>query len=148
MDNTKKPKLSFAPMEGVAGYVYRNVFHTCFGGIDSYYAPFIGTSPVGITKMKEFKDILPENNQGITLIPQLLSCRAEDFLLAAGQIKALGYKHINLNAGCPSGTVTAKGKGAGLLKEPEKLREFYPRLKPYFLAYDAEEMARRAAAAP
>ena len=31
---------------------------------------------------------------------------------------------------------------------PEKLREFYPRLKPYFLAYDAEEMARRAAAAP
>ena len=31
---------------------------------------------------------------------------------------------MNLNLGCPSGTVTAKGKGAGFLGEPEKLDRF------------------------
>lgn len=118
----------FAPMEGVAGYIYRNAYHTYFHHIDKYFAPFIVTSPNGIRRMKEFKDILPENNEGIRLIPQLLSNHAEDFIQAAKEIEALGYDEINLNVGCPSGTVTSKGRGAGLLLKPEELDRFLDRI--------------------
>lgn len=118
----------FAPMEGVAGHIYRNAYHTYFHNIDKFFAPFIVTSPNGIRRMKEFKDILPENNEGLRLIPQLLSNNAEDFILAAREIEALGYEEINLNVGCPSGTVTSKGRGAGLLLNPEELDRFLDRI--------------------
>ncbi len=119
-----KTKFYFAPMEGVAGYIYRNVYHEHFHHIDQYFAPFISTSPNGISKMKEFRDILPENNKDMCLIPQLLSNNADDFILAAKQIKDIGYHEINLNVGCPSGTVTSKGKGSGMLLDIEKLDHF------------------------
>lgn len=114
----------FAPMEGVAGYIYRNAYHTYFHQIDKFFAPFIVTSPNGIRRMKEFKDIIPENNVGIRLIPQLLSNNAEDFIQAVKEIEVLGYNEINLNIGCPSGTVISKGRGAGLLLKPEELDRF------------------------
>ena len=114
-------KFYFAPMEGIAGFWYRNAYHTFFHNIEKYFAPFIVTSPNGIKRMKEFKDILPENNQGIRLIPQLLSNHAPDFLMAANEIAELGYDETNLNVGCPSGTVTSKGRGAGLLLKPDDL---------------------------
>lgn len=118
----------FAPMEGVAGHIYRNAYHTYFHNIDKYFAPFIVTSPNGIRRMKEFKDILPENNKGIRLIPQLLSNNEEDFIQAAKEIEEYGYDEINLNVGCPSGTVTSKGRGAGLLLKPEELDRFLDRI--------------------
>lgn len=117
-------KFYFAPMEGIAGFWYRNAYHTFFHNIEKYFAPFIVTSPNGIKRMKEFKDILPENNQGIRLIPQLLSNHAPDFLMAANEIAELGYDEINLNVGCPSGTVISKGRGAGLLLKPDDLDRF------------------------
>lgn len=118
----------FAPMEGVAGHIYRNAYHTYFHNIDKFFAPFIVTSPNGIRRMKEFQDILPKNNEGLRLIPQLLSNNAEDFILAAREIEAFGYEEINLNVGCPSGTVTSKGRGAGLLLNPEELDRFLDRI--------------------
>lgn len=124
----------FAPMEGVAGYIYRNAYHSYFHHIDKFFAPFIVTSPNGIRRMKEFKDILPENNKGLRLIPQLLSNNAEDFIQAAKEIEALGYEEINLNVGCPSGTVTSKGRGAGFLLKPEELDRFLDRI------YQSSEM--------
>nr|MDE7432183.1 tRNA-dihydrouridine synthase family protein [Lachnospiraceae bacterium] len=110
------------------GHIYRNAYHTYFHNIDKFFAPFIVTSPNGIRRMKEFKDILPENNEGLRLIPQLLSNNAEGFILAAREIEALGYEEINLNVGCPSGTVTSKGRGAGLLLNPEELDRFLDRI--------------------
>ncbi len=117
-------KFYFAPMEGIAGYIYRNAYNEYFHGIDKYFAPFLSTSSGGVRRMKEFKDILPENNQGMYLVPQLLSNRAEDFVKAAREVQALGYRELNLNVGCPSGTVTSKKKGAGLLLDTEKLDNF------------------------
>ena len=114
----------FAPMEGVAGYIYRNTYNKYFDNIDKFFAPFISTSPNGIKKMKEFKDILPENNKGINIVPQLLSNSYEDFVVAAKEIKEFGYNEINLNVGCPSGTVTSKKKGAGMLLDLEYLDNF------------------------
>lgn len=114
-------KFYFAPLEGITGYLYRNAHYKLFGGPDKYFAPFIGTNQNGIRKIKEIRDILPENNRQIPLVPQLLSNKACDFIQYAEKIQQLGYQEINLNLGCPSRTVTAKKKGAGFLAFPEEL---------------------------
>lgn len=113
-----------APMEGITGYVYRNAFASSFSGIDKYISPFIVPHRNRKFKTKELKDIFPENNRNIRLVPQLLTNDAEDFLRASEEFAAMGYTEINLNLGCPSGTVTAKGKGAGFLAYPKELDAF------------------------
>ena len=72
-------KIYFAPMEGVGNYIYRNSYNQVFGNVDKYFAPFIYAGPNGIMNMKETKDILPENNEGIILVPQLLSNNSDAF---------------------------------------------------------------------
>lgn len=114
-------KYYMAPMEGITGYIYRNAFAKYYGGIDRYFAPFISSKKLG---NKEKNDLCPENNIGIEVIPQVLTNKAEDFLSIANIMQQYGYKVINLNLGCPSGTVVAKGRGAGFLAEPEKLDNF------------------------
>lgn len=117
-------ELYFAPLEGITGYVYRNVHARHFSGIDKYFAPFISTSSHGFQKRKEVRDILSENNEQMHLVPQLLSNCAQDFIDYGRKIYELGYSEINLNLGCPSRTVVSKGKGAGFLAEPEALDQF------------------------
>lgn len=117
-------KLYAAPMEGVTGYIYRNAHHDCFRGIDKYFSPFIVTSQKGVMKNGDLRDILPENNRNLTLVPQILSNDAKDFLVTAEQIKELGYPVVNLNLGCPSKTVVTKRKGAGFLAELDQLDAF------------------------
>lgn len=114
----------FAPLEGITGMIFRQAYEKNFGGIDVYYTPFVTTRDGGIMKAKERKEILPENNLGICLVPQIMTNQAEDFCTAAAQLSEMGYSEVNLNLGCPSGTVVPKGKGAGFLKEPEKLDRF------------------------
>ena len=75
--------------------------------------------------------MLPENNAGIDLVPQLLTGSPEQFLAGAAILRDLGYSEVNLNLGCPSGTVTAKGKGAGLLY-PERREELIRLLDEIF----------------
>lgn len=113
-----------APMEGITGWGYRNTFQKHFGHIDKYMTPFLSPgSSKGFTN-RQIQEILPEHNQGICVTPQLLTCRSQDFIWAAKELKQLGYKEVNLNLGCPSGTVTAKKKGSGFLAYPEELNEF------------------------
>lgn len=114
----------FAPMEGVTGYIYRNAHHDFFPGIDKYFAPFISPSNNGAFHPKELRDVMPENNPDLVLIPQILANRADYFIQAANDLKKLGYEEINLNLGCPSGTVVAKKKGAGFLENTEALDAF------------------------
>ncbi len=117
-------KFYFAPMEGVTGYIYRNAHAAFFNPVDKYFSPFIVANQHGNFKTKEIKDVLPENNRGIPLIPQLLTNNSNDFIQTAKKMKQLGYEEINLNLGCPSGTVVAKGKGSGFLAKPEALNQF------------------------
>jgi len=118
------PFIDCAPMEGLTGAAYRRCHSCFFPGVDRYYAPFV--SPGGDRRFtpKELRELLPENNRGFVLIPQILTKSSSDFLWCAGELKAMGYDCVNLNAGCPSGTVTAKGKGAGLLADTEALDRF------------------------
>ncbi len=117
-------RIYFAPMEGITGYRYRNLHHRYFPGVDKYFMPFLSPSQGHTFTRREREDILPEHNQGMSVVPQLLARRSEDFLWAAGELAAVGYGEVNLNLGCPSGTVTAKGKGAGFLGRPEELERF------------------------
>lgn len=114
----------FAPLEGLTGYIYRNAHHTFFNNIDKYFSPFIVASQSRSFKTREINDILPENNQGFVLIPQLLTNHAKDFIHTSKNIKLLGYDEINLNLGCPSGTVVSKHRGSGFLAKKEELNLF------------------------
>ncbi|NMM64341.1 tRNA-dihydrouridine synthase family protein [Clostridium sp. P21] len=114
----------FAPMEGLTGYIYRNAHKAFFNNVDKYFSPFIVANQSDRFKTKELRDVLPENNEGIVLIPQLLTNKAEDFIHTAKKIKQMGYNEINLNLGCPSGTVVSKNRGSGFLSKPEELDQF------------------------
>lgn len=117
-------KFYFAPMEGVTGHIYRNTHNTFFNNIDKYFAPFIVANQGENFKARELNDILPENNQGLVLVPQILTNNAKDFINTSKKIKQLGYNEINLNLGCPSGTVVSKNRGAGFLAKREELDAF------------------------
>lgn len=115
---------SFAPLEGITSAAYRQAHHRHFPGVCRYYAPFISPTIHHVLTPREQRDILPQYNEGITVIPQLLTKNADDFLWAANDLAAMGYGEVNLNLGCPSGTVVAKGKGSGFLAHPEELERF------------------------
>ena len=117
-------KYYFAPLEGISGCLYRNLHHQFFDGVDAYFAPFISTSHSTDKRKKEMRDILPENNPGVPLIPQLLSNNGELFLEYQEAIADLGYTEVNLNLGCPSKTVVAKRRGSGFLGDLDELHRF------------------------
>lgn len=121
-------KFYLAPMEGITGYVYRCASHQFFPYIDRYFTPFITPNQTRKLTSREMNDILPEHNQGMAVIPQILTNQAADFLWAAGKCKELGYQEVNLNLGCPSGTVVSKHRGAGFLALPRQLDEFLYRV--------------------
>lgn len=117
-------QLYLAPMEGITTYFYRNLCHEMYPFIDKYFTPFIVTKTKTHFNWKELKDLAPENNQGINLVPQVLTNNAEDFLVMIEALEGLGYKEINLNLGCPSLTVVNKFRGSGFLAKPQELEQF------------------------
>lgn len=117
-------KLYFAPMEGVTDAIYRRVHRRNFGGVQKYFMPFISPSHSLTFSRKEQFEMDPRQNAGVPVVPQILANNADYFQATAELLRDLGYQEINLNLGCPSGTVTAKVKGSGLLREPDRLRAF------------------------
>lgn len=108
-------------MEGVTGAETRRVHRRMFPGADRYYAPFVSPDAAGNIKHTQLEALRAEAGPGTDLVPQVLANDPAAFLAAARRLADLGYPEINLNAGCPSGTVTAKRKGAGLLADRDAL---------------------------
>lgn len=106
-------KYYMAPMEGLTGYIYRNAYQKYFHDIDRYFTPFITNKKLDF-KVK--KDIDPEHNQGMEVVPQILTNQPDDFISIVNQLKQYGYDEVNLNLGCPSGTVVAKTEGLDFLR--------------------------------
>lgn len=117
-------KYYLAPMEGITGHVYRNAYKKYFDNIDKYFTPFIVPNQSLSLKTKELRDLLPENNLGLNIVPQILTNDAEGFILTANKLKQLGYDEINLNLGCPAGTVVSKKRGSGFLAFKDELDKF------------------------
>ena len=114
-------KYYLAPMEGLTTYTFRTVWNTYYGGMDKYFTPFISNRRMN---SRERNDILPEHNEGMHTVPQILTNRADEFLALAGQLADYGYTCVNLNLGCPSGTVVSRNRGAGFLSVPGELDRF------------------------
>ena len=124
-------RIYFAPLEGITGYVFRSAYSEIYGHIDKFFAPFISPSEKHPMTSRERKDVAPENNRGLNLVPQILTCRSDCFIEAARELQSMGYHEVNLNLGCPSGTVCAKGKGAGFLPETLALQKFLDDIYSY-----------------
>ena len=116
--------LDLAPMEGITGAVFRRFHHAYFPGVDRYYMPFISPTQHRTLTNREARDLPMADRVPFTAIPQVLTKVADDFVWAAGQCADRGYTEVNLNLGCPSGTVVSKGKGSGMLSDPDNLDRF------------------------
>ncbi len=117
-------KYYFAPMEGITGYIYRNAYEKHFGNIDKYFMPFISPTVHKDFTGRELNDIIPEHNRFINAVPQILTNNYEYFINTVNELEKFGYNEVNLNLGCPSGTVVSKYKGAGFLSIPKELDQF------------------------
>ena len=116
-----------APMEGFTDRVWRQTHQKWFGAqgaADRYYAPFISPPENRVLIKKKMAELAPAANPGAPVIPQLLAKDGELAAWMIGQLRALGYTEVNLNLGCPAGTVTAKGKGSGMLRDLAKVDAF------------------------
>ena len=117
-------KYYLAPMEGITGFIYRNAYEKFFHNIDKYFTPFIVANKSKSLKTKELRDVLPENNKCKNIVPQILTNDPEDFIITSKRLQQLGYNEVNLNLGCPSGTVVSKNRGSGFLALRDELDRF------------------------
>ena len=118
-------QLSLGPFQGITDAPFRNVFKRHFGGIDKFYTPFFTGIQKDHAKNLQVEEIDPQCNDVDTLTPQILSTDAKELLRFAKQCKALGYKEINLNMGCPFPRVANKKRGCGFLPYPDKVEELF-----------------------
>lgn len=114
----------FAPMEGITDSIYRRLHYEYFGGVDRYYMPFFSPTIHRALTNREERELPMADSVRFPAVPQVLTKVAEDFLWAAQVCRDRGYGEVNLNLGCPSGTVVSKGKGSGMLRDPDALDAF------------------------
>lgn len=120
----KTVKYYMAPLESVTTWIYRQAHAKIYGRLDKYFIPFLEPHEKRDFKTRELQEILPEHNENIYVVPQILTNRSEGFIKLAKALKDWGYEEVNLNLGCPSKTVVTKGKGSGFLAKPEELERF------------------------
>ena len=110
-----------SPLQGFTDFRFRNAFHKYFGGIDTFYSPYIRLNGKLIVKGSFERDILPENNTTLEVIPQVITNDVEEFLFVAKYVRQFGYRELNWNLGCPYPMVTKRGMGSGLIADPAKI---------------------------
>lgn len=125
--------ISLAPMQGFTDHVFRNCFHHFFGTIDEYYIPYISLGKSREIRNSQLRDILPENNDQVPIIPQILCSNKDELKNLCVILKDFGYNKINLNLGCPYPMATKRGRGTGLLEDEYNLKEV---LDSLFSDYD------------
>lgn len=116
-----------SPLQGFTDFRFRNAFNHYFGGIDTFYAPYIRLN--GKLKIKQSfqNDLSPENNTTLEVIPQVITNDADEFIFVAKYVQSLGYKELNWNLGCPYPMVTKSGMGSGLICNPARINDILHR---------------------
>ena len=123
-------KLYLAPLRGFTDYIYRNTFSQHFDGFDAAVSPFIPTLKTIPAKPSHLKDVLPENNAAMPVVPQIIGNNHENFIPLAVQLSDLGYSTVNWNLGCPFPMVAKKQRGSGLLPHPDRIDHFLEKTVP------------------
>jgi tRNA-dihydrouridine synthase len=130
MNQTHQPFLYLAPIRGLTDALFRETLASHFEGFDAAVAPFITPQKKSLYEDKQIRDVLPENNNKLPIVPQLLHTDADDFLVLARRLADLGYKHINWNLGCPAPMVARKKRGSGLLPFPNEIVALLDKVLP------------------
>ncbi len=125
-----QPFLYLAPIRGLTDALFRETLHHHFKGFDAAVAPFITPQKKSLYEEKAIRDVLPQNNTGLPLVPQLLHTDPEDFIVLAHRLTGLGYTHINWNLGCPAPMIARKKRGSGLLPYPEEILALLTEVMP------------------
>ncbi len=125
-DRNKIPVLA-APLQGVTDNVWRMAQHEVFGGVDAYYSPFMRVER-GEVRRKDLRDVEPDRNAGITLIPQILACQPDHALMMVDALQQKGYRRIDINLGCPFPPIALHRKGSGMLAYPELVDQLFKAL--------------------
>lgn len=122
------PTLLSSPLQGFTDFRFRNAFHKYFGGIDTFYSPYIKLNGKLVVKGSYERDILPENNSTLKVIPQIITNDAEEFLFVAKYVQQFGYKELNWNLGCPYPMVAKCGMGSGLISNTSQIEHILKRV--------------------
>lgn len=117
-----------SPLQGFTDFRFRNAFHKHFGGIDTFYSPYIKLNGKLAVKGSYERDILPENNNTLEVIPQIITNDAEEFLFVAKYVQQFGYKELNWNLGCPYPMVAKCDMGSGLIKNTDQIEHILKRV--------------------
>jgi tRNA-dihydrouridine synthase len=121
-------KLLSSPLQGFTDFRFRNALNHYFGGIDTYYSPYIRLNGKLVIKSSYERDLLPEHNKDLEVIPQIITNDADEFLFVARYVQELGYKELNWNLGCPYPMVTKCGMGSGLISNTSKINAILDRV--------------------
>ncbi len=122
------PTLLSSPLQGFTDFRFRNAFHKYFGGINTFYSPYIKLNGKLVVKGSYERDILPENNSTLEVIPQIITNDAEEFLFVAKYVQQFGYKELNWNLGCPYPMVAKCGMGSGLISNTSQIEHILKRV--------------------
>ncbi len=110
-----------SPLQGFTDFKFRNAFNHLFGGIDTFYSPYIRLNGKMVIKNSYKRDIDLANNTDLEVIPQIITNDADEFLFVSKYVREIGYKELNWNLGCPYPMVTKRGMGSGLISNAEKI---------------------------
>ncbi|WP_372775792.1 tRNA dihydrouridine synthase [Mangrovibacterium sp.] len=111
-----------APLQGFTDFAYRKSYHSVFGGFDAYFIPYLSLGPGNKIRNSQYREVLPQNNQGIPVVPQILCSNVAELTMLATIIRDFGYEQLNLNLGCPYPMATNRGRGSALLEKPDELK--------------------------
>ena len=123
-------KIHFGPLQGFTNHTYRKLHHKYFGGVDKYYSPYLRFERGKEFKKSAFRDLLPENNEGMSFVPQVLGNDLSIFSEVLKQIEDWGYKEVNWNLGCPYPMITKRGFGCSLVSKPQEVKEVLDNILP------------------
>jgi len=117
-----------SPLQGFTDFRFRNAFNEYFGGIDTFYSPYIRLNGKLKIKGSYERDLIIENNTVPEVIPQIMTNDADEFLFVTKYVQELGYTELNWNLGCPYPMVTKRGMGSGLICDPGKIDHILDRV--------------------
>ena len=120
--------IHFAPLQGYTDDVYRRLHHELIGGIAYYYTPFVRMEGV---RSKDMRDIRPEFNEGVPVVPQIIVKSMKEFDYLVGIVEEKGYTRIDLNMGCPFPLQAKHGRGSGLLAHTDIVSEVSEAIKAH-----------------
>ena len=114
--------IHFAPLQGYTDDVYRRIHHELMGGIQTYYTPFLRMEGGGV-RSKDMRDIRPEFNEGVPVVPQIIVKSMKEFDFLTGIVEEKGYTRVDINMGCPFPLQAKHGRGSGLLAHVDIIEE-------------------------